>query len=63
MTRARLRQASAIKVTVFICCYCITYATLFIFEYKYFDPGQVKKESSLIHATFTFTVLKVIAKV
>jgi hypothetical protein len=41
VTRARLRQASAIKVTMFVCTYCITYTTLFIFEQKYFDGGQV----------------------
>ena len=32
MTRARLRQVSAIKVTVFMCCYAVAYAALFIYE-------------------------------
>ena len=32
VTRARLRQASAIKVTVFMCCYAVVYAALFIYE-------------------------------
>ena len=41
VTRARLRQASAIKVSIFVCCYCITFAILFVFEQMYFDPGQV----------------------
>merc|ERR1712150_81392 len=41
ITRARLRQASSIKVTMFMCVYCVTYACLFIFEQVYFDPGQV----------------------
>ncbi|XP_059081294.1 transmembrane protein 145-like isoform X2 [Tigriopus californicus] len=41
VTRARLRQASSIKVAIFVSCYCITYTILFIFEQKYFDPGQV----------------------
>ena len=41
VTRARLRQVSVIKVTVFISLYCIFYALLFVFELKYFDPGEV----------------------
>ena len=32
VTRARLRQASAIKVTVFMCSYAVVYAALFIYE-------------------------------
>jgi hypothetical protein len=32
---------SSIKVGVFICAYAITYSTLFIFEQKYSDPGEV----------------------
>ena len=44
VTRARLRQQSAVKVAMFICCYGITYASLFIFEQMYFDPGQVREE-------------------
>lgn len=41
VTRARLRQASTVKVTLFICSYAITYTTLFIFEQQFFDPGKV----------------------
>ena len=41
VTRARLRQVSSIKVGIFMCAYAITYTTLFIFEQKYFDPGEV----------------------
>ena len=41
VTRARLRQASVIKVTIFISLYCIIYAFLFVFEQRYFDPGEV----------------------
>ena len=41
VTRARLRQASSIKVAAFITCYCVTYFILFVFEQLYFDPGQV----------------------
>ena len=43
VTRARLRQQSAVKVAMFICCYCITYASLFVFEQMYFDAGQVRR--------------------
>eukprot|EP00095_Tigriopus_kingsejongensis_P008718 maker-scaffold352_size199037-snap-gene-0.42 protein:Tk08718 transcript:maker-scaffold352_size199037-snap-gene-0.42-mRNA-1 annotation:"hypothetical protein DAPPUDRAFT_54015" len=41
VTRARLRQASAIKVAIFISCFTITFTILFVFEQKYFDPGEV----------------------
>ncbi|KAK7069098.1 hypothetical protein SK128_011323, partial [Halocaridina rubra] len=51
ITRGRLRQASAVRLTTFICLFCITYATLFIYEQKarhlaspslyIFDPGEV----------------------
>jgi len=41
VTRARLRQWSAIKVTVFVCAYSIMYAGLFLAERLYFDPGKV----------------------
>ena len=41
ITRARLRQASSIKVTMFMCVYSVTYCCLFIYEQIYFDPGQV----------------------
>ena len=42
VTRARLPQASSIKLGVFICCYCVIYTTLFIYEQLHFDPGQVR---------------------
>lgn len=41
VTRARLRPASAAKVTVFVCCYAITASCLFVYEQVYFDPGEV----------------------
>ena len=41
VTRARLRQMSTIKVTVFICAYIIMYMALFLCEKLYFDPGKV----------------------
>ena len=44
VTRARLRQQSAVKVAMFVSCYCITYASLFVFEQMYFDPGQVRED-------------------
>ena len=41
VTRARLRQMSTIKVTIFICAYIIMYMALFLCEKLYFDPGKV----------------------
>lgn len=41
VTRARLRQMSTIKVTIFICAYVIMYMALFLCEKLYFDPGKV----------------------
>ena len=41
VTRARLPQASALKMTVFACCYSIVYVTLFTYEDIHFDKGQV----------------------
>ena len=41
VTRARLPQASTIKLAIFICSYCVIYSTLFIYERVNFDPGQV----------------------
>ena len=41
VTRAKLRQASSIKLTIFICSYIIMYVALFLMEQLYFDPGQV----------------------
>ena len=63
VTRARLRQASAIKVTIFISCYCITYIILFFMEKNYFDPGEVNPgilssgfvRMSLLFRFYTFT--------
>ncbi len=42
VTRARLRQASVIKITIFISLYCIVNFILFVVEVRYFDPGQVR---------------------
>ena len=41
VTRARLRTASSIKLTVFICSYSIMYVALFLMEQLFFDPGKV----------------------
>jgi len=41
VTRAKLRQQSSIKLTIFICSYIIIYVSLFLTEQLYFDPGQV----------------------
>lgn len=41
VTRARLPQASSIKLAIFLCCFSITYSALFIYENVHFDPGQV----------------------
>ncbi|XP_071541132.1 transmembrane protein 145-like isoform X2 [Panulirus ornatus] len=41
ITRGRLRQSSAVRLTVFMCLYLTTYVTLFIYEQQVFDPGQV----------------------
>ncbi|XP_069972983.1 transmembrane protein 145 [Penaeus vannamei] len=41
ITRGRLRQASAVRLTLFMCLYSITYTTLFIYEQLIFDPGEV----------------------
>ena len=41
VTRAKLRQASSIKLTIFICSYIIMYVALFLMEQMYFDPGKV----------------------
>jgi len=32
VTRARLRLASSVKLTIFMCSYTVTYAALFIYE-------------------------------
>ena len=41
VTRARLPQASALKLTVFVCFYAVTYVSLFTYETLHFDRGQV----------------------
>ena len=41
VTRARLPQASSIKLAVFVCAYTVIYCSLFIYERISFDPGQV----------------------
>ena len=41
VTRAKLRQTSSIKLTIFICSYIIMYVALFLMEQLYFDPGKV----------------------
>ncbi|XP_073978128.1 transmembrane protein 145-like isoform X2 [Rhodnius prolixus] len=41
ITRGRLRLASSVKLTIFMCIYVITYITLFIYERLFFDPGEV----------------------
>ena len=48
VTRARLPQASSIKLAVFVCAYCVIYTTLFIYERIHFDPGQVRISTLLI---------------
>ena len=41
VTRARLPQASSIKLAAFVCAYCVIYSSLFIHQRIHFDPGQV----------------------
>nr|XP_022906851.1 transmembrane protein 145-like [Onthophagus taurus] len=41
VTRGRLSLSTSIKITIFICLYSITYISLFIYETKVFDPGEV----------------------
>ncbi|RWS10598.1 hypothetical protein B4U79_15302, partial [Dinothrombium tinctorium] len=41
ITRARLKRKSAIKIGAFMTIYTIIYITLFLFEAKFFDPGEV----------------------
>ena len=45
VTRARLPQASSMKLAVFVCSYCVIYCTLFIYERISFDTGQVSYSS------------------
>ena len=46
VTRARLRQVSAIKVTVFMCCYAVAYAALFIYE-QVSQPRHLKARQKI----------------
>uniref|UniRef100_A0A0A9Y085 Uncharacterized protein n=1 Tax=Lygus hesperus TaxID=30085 RepID=A0A0A9Y085_LYGHE len=41
ITRGRLRLASSIKLTIFMCVYVVTYIILFVYERLFFDPGEV----------------------
>ncbi|XP_045106341.1 transmembrane protein 145-like [Portunus trituberculatus] len=41
VTRGRLRQNSAVRLTAFMCMYIVTCLCLFIYEQQVFDPGEV----------------------
>ncbi|KAK7868393.1 hypothetical protein R5R35_013680 [Gryllus longicercus] len=41
VTRGRLRLASTVKLTVFMCLYTVSYLVIFIYERLFFDPGKV----------------------
>ncbi|XP_045457868.1 transmembrane protein 145-like [Melitaea cinxia] len=41
ITRGRLKVAFTVKLTIFMCCYVLTYIVLFIYQAKAFDPGEV----------------------
>ncbi|XP_075988783.1 transmembrane protein 145-like isoform X2 [Anticarsia gemmatalis] len=41
ITRARLKLGFTVKLTVFMCCYVVTYIVLFVYQAKAFDPGEV----------------------
>lgn len=41
ITRGRLRLASSVKLTIFMCAYVVTTLGLFIYEQHVFDPGEV----------------------
>ncbi|GBP42976.1 Transmembrane protein 145 [Eumeta japonica] len=41
ITRARLKTSFTVMLTVFMCTYCLIYVTLFIYQAKEFDPGEV----------------------
>ncbi|XP_065173129.1 transmembrane protein 145-like isoform X2 [Atheta coriaria] len=41
VTRGRLPLSAGVKVTIFMCLYVVTYISLFIYEAKVFDPGEV----------------------
>ncbi|KAJ8957962.1 hypothetical protein NQ318_001962 [Aromia moschata] len=41
ITRGRLPLPASIKLTIFMCLYTVTYMSIFIYEAKVFDPGEV----------------------
>ncbi|KAM3956245.1 transmembrane protein 145 [Aphomia sociella] len=41
ITRGRLKVGFTVKLTIFMCCYIVTYIILFIYQAKAFDPGEV----------------------
>ncbi|KAF9417072.1 hypothetical protein HW555_005770, partial [Spodoptera exigua] len=41
ITRGRLKVGFTVRLTVFMCCYIVTYIVLFIYQAKAFDPGEV----------------------
>ncbi|KAI5640458.1 rhodopsin-like GPCR transmembrane domain-containing protein [Phthorimaea operculella] len=41
VTRGRLKVGFTVKLTVFMCCYVVTYIVLFVYQAKAFDPGEV----------------------
>ncbi|XP_066257830.1 transmembrane protein 145-like [Euwallacea similis] len=41
ITRGRLPLKGAVKLTVFMCLYIMTYMTIFVYEAMVFDPGEV----------------------
>ncbi|RVE54407.1 hypothetical protein evm_000892 [Chilo suppressalis] len=41
ITRGRLKVGFTVKLTIFMCCYIVTYMILFIYQAKEFDPGEV----------------------
>ncbi|XP_017786554.1 PREDICTED: transmembrane protein 145-like [Nicrophorus vespilloides] len=41
VTRGRLPLSAGVKLTIFMCLYVVTFVSLFIYEAKVFDPGEV----------------------
>ncbi|KAL0858794.1 hypothetical protein ABMA27_011260 [Loxostege sticticalis] len=41
ITRGRLKVGFTVKLTIFMCCYIVTYIVLFVYQAKAFDPGEV----------------------
>ncbi|CAG9794512.1 unnamed protein product [Diatraea saccharalis] len=41
ITRGRLKVGFTVRLTIFMCCYIVTYMVLFIYQAKAFDPGEV----------------------